>query len=459
MQEPHDSFFSTIKNKGFLNLWINQILVQLSYNALNFALILWVFHLTNSNTAVSFLLAVTYFPPILFGLFAGILTDLSDRKKMIMAINILLAICFFLLIPLKTSYLAILIITFIINSLAQFYAPAESSAIPLIVPKKQLMVANSLFSITLFGSFLVGFGLAGPLISFLGIDNLFLLGGVVLTVAFLMSFLFPSIRNKNDQEAVKLMKAIKQRNYRHIYYFGMKEIRDTVLLIRGKLTVFSALLILASIQVVIGILAVILPAFTEMELHIQAEDISQIVIIPLGLGMISGGALVAKFGKNFPKRTIVSRAILFAGFLLFALGVSPLVTPIIQHFPQNLPRPFFYQPPISAVIAIGSFLLGLAMVSIVVPSQTVLQENTAENIRGKIYAVLGVLNAAFTILPVIIVGGLADLVGTRPIFLLMGGTIVLIGLLAIRPQFYFEKKSLPKNIRQFMGMGHWDKKK
>ena len=226
MKEQDAGFLETIKNKGFLNLWINQILVQLSYNALNFALILWVFHLTNSNTAVSFLLVATYFPPIIFGLFAGILTDLTDRKKMIMWINLLLALCFFLLIPLKGSYFAILFLTFVINSLAQFYTPAESSAIPLIVPKNQLLVANSLFSITLFGCFLVGFGLAGPLINLLSINYLFALGGLLLTLAFMMSFFFPSIKNKSDQEGIKLVGAIKQRNYQHIFHFGSKEIED-----------------------------------------------------------------------------------------------------------------------------------------------------------------------------------------------------------------------------------------
>lgn len=456
MEDDTASFLETIKNKGFLNLWINQILVQLSYNALNFALILWVFHLTNSNFAVSLLLVATYFPPIIFGLFAGILTDLTDRKKMIMWINILLAICFFLLIPLKESFGAILVLTFIINSLAQFYAPAESSAIPLIIPKNQLLVANSLFSITLFGSFLVGFGIAGPLMNLLGIDYTLIIGGITLIAAFLLTFLFPSIKNKNDQEGIKLARAIKNRDYKQIVTFGNQEIKDTLNLIRGKLTVLTALLILASIQVAIGIFAVIIPGFTEHELHIQAEGISQIIFIPLGIGMVLGGILVGRFGKYAAKRIIISRAILFAGTLLFGLGISPLVIPLVQHFPRPMPRPYFHQTPISAVIALGSFLLGLAMVSIVVPAQTVLQENTSETMRGKIYAVLGVLNAAFTIIPVVVAGALADLVGTLPIFLLMGSVTILIGVLAVRPQFYFEKSALPKRILEFLGLGHWD---
>lgn len=457
MEKTDASFFETIKNKGFTNLWINQILVQLSYNALNFALILWVFHLTNSNFAVSLLLVATYFPPIIFGLFAGILTDLTDRKKMIMWINLLLAICFFLLIPFKESFAAILILTFIINSLAQFYAPAESSAIPLIVPKEQLLVANSLFSITLFGSFLVGFGVAGPLMNLLGIDYTLAVGGVALVMAFLLTFLFPSIRNKNDVEGLKLAKAIQKRDVQQITKFAKQEIRDTLDLIRGKLTVLTALLILASVQVAIGIFAVIIPAFTEHELHIQAVDISQIIFIPLGVGMVLGGILVGRFGRSYAKRTIISRAILTAGTLLFGLGISPLIAPFIQHFPRQMPRPYFDQGPISAIIAIGSFLLGLAMVCIVVPSQTILQQSTSETMRGKIYAVLGVLNAAFTIIPVVLVGALADFVGTLPIFLLMGSITILLGVFAIRPQFYFEKSALPKRVLEFLGLGHWQR--
>ncbi len=132
------------------------------------------------------------------------------------------------------------------------------------------------------------------LINLLGIDYLFSLGGVVLLFAFVLSFFFPPIKNKNDQEGIKLARAIRERNYEHIYHFGKKEVADTFRLIRGKLSVSSSLFILAGIQVTIGILGVILPAFTELELRIRKEDISQIAILPLGLGMVIGGVLIGK---------------------------------------------------------------------------------------------------------------------------------------------------------------------
>ena len=137
---------SVIANRGFLNLWINQILVQLSYNALNFALIIWVFKLTDSNIAVSALLFAIYLPTVILGLFSGVLVDIIDRKKIIMMINLFLSLSFFSLIFLRGSFPAILVVTFLVNALGQFYTPAEASAIPIVVKKNQLITANSIFS-------------------------------------------------------------------------------------------------------------------------------------------------------------------------------------------------------------------------------------------------------------------------------------------------------------------------
>src|SRR3989344_1543928 len=122
-----------IQNPGFANLWLNQILVQLSYNSLNFSLIIWVYQLTGSNIAVSALMFSIYLPAVLFGLFAGVLVDISDRKKIILIVNLLLCLAFLSLTVFKFYYLAILSIAFIANSLAQLYTPAESSSIPLLV--------------------------------------------------------------------------------------------------------------------------------------------------------------------------------------------------------------------------------------------------------------------------------------------------------------------------------------
>ncbi len=450
------TFSSVITNRGFLNLWINQILVQLSYNSLNFALIIWVFKLTDSNSAVSALLFAVYLPAVIFGLFTGVLVDLIDRKKIIMAINILLACAFFSLIFLKGSFPAILVITFFVNALGQFYAPAEASAIPLIVKKNQLITANSLFSATLYISFLLGFGIAGPLLNHLGINFVFTLEGVFMLVAFLLSLVFPSIVTEPEAQGKKLLMALKKRKYTDIKEIGLAEMLLTIKLIKGKLQLLSSIVILAGVQMVIGVLAVLLPGFLEKSLQIKATDASYILIGPLGLGIIIGGIILSKIGNKLIKRKLVSRAILFGGLLFFLVGIAPLISPAIRYFRHPRPVPFFYQPPLSKVLILGSFLLGMAMVSILVPTQTVLQESTPESARGKVFSVLGVVMSAFSLVPVLLSGVLADIFGVTPIFIALGGIIMLVGVFGLKPSIFFTKSELPFKIREFLGLGHWE---
>ena len=61
---------------------------------------------------------------------------------------------------------------------------------------------------TLFSSFLVGFGLAGPLNIKLGIDFVFGSGSLLLFISFLLSFKFPKITSKPDADGKKLKIAI-----------------------------------------------------------------------------------------------------------------------------------------------------------------------------------------------------------------------------------------------------------
>lgn len=455
MNEP--TFLSVLANKGFSNLWINQILISLSYNALNFALIIWVFGLTDSNTAVSVLLLSIYLPAVILGLFAGVLVDITDRKKIIMGVDILLCFAFISLIFFKESYIAVLVITFIVNALVQFHAPAEASAMPIIVKKDQLIVANSIFSATFFSCFLLGFGLAGPLINHLGIDFVFGMGAAVLAVAFLLSLLFPSIYGVTDEQGKKLMVAVSKKDYSAFLKIGRFEILETIRLIKGKLPVLTSIIILAGVQVVISIIAVLAPGFFEKTLQIKATDASYIVVIPLGLGIIAGGAVLGRIGSQLIKRRLVSKAIIFAGLLFFLVGIAPLISPAIRHLRYPKPLPFFYQPPLSKILITGSFLLGIAMVSILVPSQTVLQENTPEQDRGKVFATLGVAMASFSIIPIFLSGLLADFFGTTPIFIGMGLIIFLIGLFGLNPSLFFKKEWLSYRVRQFLGLGHWDR--
>lgn len=453
------TFASVIKNPGFRYLWFNQILVQLAYNTLNFALLIWVFKLIGNNSAVSALMMAIYLPVIFFGVFAGVFVDILDRRKIILLIDIVLALTFLLFIFVKASLPLILIVTFFINSLAQFFMPSESSSIPMLVTKKQLFLANSLFSLTLYGAFMVGFTIGGPILNYLGINAVFYLGTFMLLFAFLLAQRLPQI--KAPSASKKLDRSLSFKNFQKMITLTIREGKDTVEFARGKMRVAVAIGLMSAIQGVIGVLAVIMSAYLEKVLLIHATDSSYFLMLPLGLGMVLGALMVGKLFHNRPKRSLVIPAILGVGILFLLAGAVPTIAQLFQSsdLPIYLSRPryFFLVPSLSFWFALGAFLTGICAVSIIIPCQTVLQESTTEKNRGKIFAVLAVVMTSFAAIPVILAGKVADTFGVLPLVTGIGLIAFLVGLLALRPSLFFKENHLPFKIRQFLGLGHWEK--
>ncbi|MDO8638880.1 MAG: MFS transporter [Candidatus Daviesbacteria bacterium] len=452
-------FSSVIKNPGFRYLWFNQILVQLALNALNFTLIIWVFKLANNNLSISALMLAVYLPAVIFGIFAGVFVDIFDRKKIILLIDFLIALSFILFIFIKGSFVLVLMLTFFVNTLSQFFMPSESSAIPVLVPKKQLFLANSLFSLTLYGSFMLGFTLAGPILNHFGINTMFALGALSLIVAFFMARNLPSI--KITPNARKLAKLSPLKSFRVLLNLTVKESKETLEFVRGKLEVSTAILLMSGVQGLIGAMAVIIPAYMEKILLIHATDSSYIVILPLGLGMIFGVLVLGKWFHKFSRRGVVVPAILGAGIILFILGIMPIIAHLFQaaDLPTYLtkPRYFFKAPSLSTLFAILAFLAGICAVSIIVPCQTVLQEHTTFKNRGKIFAVLIVVMTAFSAITAVLSGVLSDIFGVLPLLISLGVLIIGIGYLVIHPQSLFKEHWLPFSMKEFLGLEHWER--
>ncbi|MDD5596287.1 MAG: MFS transporter [Candidatus Omnitrophica bacterium] len=451
------TFSSVIKSPGFRYLWLNQILVQLAYNTLNFALIVWVFKLVGTHLAVSGLMVAIYAPALIFGLLAGVMVDLLDRRKIIIVIDILLAFSFLLFIFIRHSYPLILLNAFFINSLAQFFMPAEGSSIPMLVSRKQFFIANSLFSLTLYASFMIGFSIGGPILNHFGINQLFYGGAILLGLAFVIAQNLPIL---HTHQGKKYQNRLSINNYRYILRLTQKEIGETFSFIRSRLNVAVAIGLMATVQGVIGILAVIMPSFLERVLLIHATDLSYFVIVPLGLGMITGALLVGRLFHGRPRRAVVIPAVILAGALFVAVGLAPTIAHLFQStdLPLHLSRPryFLKAPSLSTSLGIMAYFLGFCLVSIIIPCQTVIQEHTSGKNRGKIFSVLVVFTTGVSILPVVLVGGLSDLFGVVPILIGLGIVIFLAGLIALRPRWFFKEERLSFAWREFLGLGHWD---
>jgi MFS family permease len=69
-----------------------------------------------------------------------------------------------------------------------------------------------------------------------------------------------------------------------------------------------------------------------------------------------------------------------------------------------------------AVVVALAFLAGIAYGIVAIASQTQLQEDLPEEVRGRVFGVLNMLVSVFSFLPLVIVGPVADLYGVAPVF-------------------------------------------
>lgn len=438
------TFSSVVGNSGFRYLWINQVLMQLAINTINFALIIWVYKLTDSNLAVSALLLSVYMPAFFFGLFAGVLVDRIDKRKLIILLDVLLALAFIIFPLIRGSYPLILLDVFLINTIMQFFIPAEGSSIPMIIKKSHLFIANSLFTFTLYGAFMIGFTIAGPILNDFSISPIFYLGTVLLLFAAVLSRGLPSLQVKFKKSSLQLLEVINL------------EMRETFQFIRGKLAVAVAICLLALLQGIIGIMAVLTPSYMERVLKVHATDASIYLMLPLGLGMIIGALIIGKFFQKIPRRIIIVPAIILSGILILGVGIAPDIATLLNEteIPSRIRhlRYFFNAPSLASSFVVGAFMLGLSTVAVVIPAQTILQEQTNDQNRGKILAVLAVLMNAVAAIPVILAGAMADLVGVQPIFLFVGIFIAAIGIIATKFGKEMLSGFMPVRFKQFLGV-------
>ncbi len=79
--------------KNFLILWSTQSVSQLGSSITAFALTLWLYETTGSSLSTAALTICSYAPYVLMSIFAGVLTDRLDKKKIMLVCDLLAVLC------------------------------------------------------------------------------------------------------------------------------------------------------------------------------------------------------------------------------------------------------------------------------------------------------------------------------------------------------------------------------
>ncbi|MBI3070344.1 MAG: hypothetical protein HYY87_03515 [Candidatus Levybacteria bacterium] len=121
---------------------------------------------------------------------------------------------------------------------------------------------------------------------------------------------------------------------------------------------------------------------------------------------------------------MTSAGIFLSGVTLLILPYGSQVTSRGFITALNTYLPAILSINILHIMVFLAFVLGIANALIFVPSHTILQEETSDEVRGKIYGVLNTMVGLFSLFPIILVGGLADLFGVGTVLTGIGAGIL-----------------------------------
>lgn len=353
----------------------------------------------------------TAIPSVIFGPFSGAFTDKIRYKKVLIATNILRFLVVILLIPAAHNTLAILELIFLMSTITQFFSPAELSSIPLIVKKDKLVAANSIYLTTMYGSLILGYGIAGPLQAIIGSYGVFLVIAGLYAVCSILVYLM----SEYDQKEIKHNLTLRRLEQSLVSIW--QSTRSGLSYIRHRQKVYSPMFKLTVAWAMLGSFVVVLPGFAEKTLHISTEYAGIILIVPAGVGMLIASWALNRW-QRFSKNTLIFFGFIVAGLALLAMSLYS----------------FYNFLNFSLLIATAlMIIMGFAAACVYVPAQTLLQINSDGPMRGRVYGISAMfLNLAMSI-PALFIGGIADLTSPTITLILVAFVIIFYGA-----SLYFE---------------------
>ena len=351
-------------------------------------------------------------PAMALGTLAGVWADRWSKRPVMVGSNALRALLVLLtplcLLPgpywfgLGWGYWALLLMTFFESTLTQFFAPAEQAAITLLVPPRHLLAANSLYQATSMGATIVGFALGEPILRLLrlGFIRLGLSGGEFLLLPFCYGMAALSL------SGIRTCKPPQVEASNTIW----REVGEGLQVLREQSSVRGALLhlvllysLLAAMYVLAISLAAIIPKLGPTQFGT--------LLAMSGLGIALGSVLVAQVGHHCSRRRLTSSGLSIITWSLVMLAqLNGLLSPTL--------------------LFCGVFGFGTAMVAI--PAQTIIQEDTPETKRGKVFGLQNNLTNIALSLPLVLAGTFVSRYGLNLVLWLLAG-IALVASLLERP--------------------------
>jgi predicted MFS family arabinose efflux permease len=389
-------FRALLGNRSFTWLWAGQILSQVTDKilvVLAVSLLDKYYKLPASwdGSSESAIMVINTIPAIIFGVAAGVMADRYPKKQVMVVSNILRAALIPLIILLPQQFALMLLVIFAVSTVTQFFTPAEQSIIPLVVKPHHLLMANALFAITQLAS-IQGFAIGEPLL-FIVNQYFGVTGKILVLAAFYLLAAFCC-------QMIKCEEILPKRT------FGknlnpLPELQEGLRYLQGNRPVLDAIVQITIIYSIIAALQV-LSIQLGKDIGLKKEQFG-FLIAATGVGLVIGAGILSQWGNRLRSRPLP----------LIGFSMVPLVMIGYVLFKALVPA------------LLLSVVLGFGAALVILPIRTLIQENTPESVRGKVFGFENNVENIALSLPLALAGPAAKYCGLDLVLIVMAGAVTL----------------------------------
>ena len=392
-------------NGPFSAMWLGQVISSLGDRIHQVALVFLVTRATDSSPlALGLVFAAMTVPSLLVGPVAGAFVDRWDRKRVMVGSDLIRA-ALVVAIPAAAAIHVglVMALVFGLAVVSSFFRPARVCAVPQVVADEDLLSANSAMWIADTASDLVGYGLGGLFVAFLGsaLALAFWLDGASYLVSGLLVAAVAIPRLVPTSDASGEGSVAPAPSLRADLATGWQFLRSETVL-------FATTIQAALAELGLGALTALSPLLVAgLALgSIDAPMAYGLFEMSMGVGLVGGGIVLGGVATRLPKGPTIVAAFTATGVMLVAFAAIGSL-------------------PVALVLA---GLVGIANVSFAVPSQTIFQQRTPGGLLGRVVAIrLAAVNGVLAV-GMVTSGALAQAFGFHAVLVACGILTVGAGL-------------------------------
>jgi MFS family permease len=377
-----------LRIRNYRLLWLGQLISEAGDGLTNLTLLLLVNALTGSTAALAGMAIVLAIPPLTIGLVAGTYVDRFDRRRIMLASDILrgIVVLGFVLVGSASSLWLLYILAFVQSAVGTFFTPARGAILPRIVPREGLLAANSLAQATRVVSGIVGSALAGLIVGLIGTFwPAFILDSLTFFVSFALIARLPA--------AVGTIQASAHAaaGVRGALLVGLRTI--------GRSRVLSTTILALAVSMLgLGAVNVLFVPFVVRVLQVGPVWLGPVELAQ-SASMILASGLIGVLARRLAPSSIVTIAMAGVAVTIAAAGTVVAIWQLLV-----------------LMFVIGWFVVPLQAAVI-----TILQQSTPDGERGRVMSVVQAAMSAASVLSMGFAGIVGDAIGIREVMFAAGG--------------------------------------